>query len=214
MNILSPEIKKYISEHSYPEDGVLYELYRETNLKIMHPRMLSGAAQGQFLQLLASLSSAHSILEIGTYTGYSAICLARGMKKDGLLHTIDIKEELFDIAAKYFKKAGLQNKITQHTGDALKIIPTLTQHFDIIFIDADKKNYPRYFDLCIEKLKPGGLLIADNVLWNGKVIENPLPTDADTQGVLNYNKKVQNCEKLENVLLPLRDGLMLARKIS
>ena len=212
MKILSPEIEKYISQHSCSEDIILYELYRETNLKIMHPRMLSGAAQGQFLQMLAAISSASSILEIGTYTGYSAICLARGMKKNGILHTIDIKEELFDIADKYFSKAELQDKIIQYTGDALEIIPQLKQQFDLIFIDADKKNYPQYFDLCIDKLAPSGLLIADNVLWNGKVTENPLPTDADTQGVLSFNKKVQDCEKLENVLLPLRDGLMLARK--
>ena len=213
MNILSPEIEKYISNHSSAEDAVLYELYRETNLKVMHPRMLSGAAQGKFLQMLAQLTAASRILEIGTYTGYSAICLARGMKTSGELHTIDIKEELYDIAHKYFVKAGLENQITQHTGNALHVIPELSGTFDLIFIDADKKNYPLYMDLCLEKLKPGGLLVADNVLWNGKVVENPTPTDADTQGVIAFNQKIQDCKDLENVLLPLRDGLMLARKL-
>lgn len=212
MNLLSEPIENYISNHSSPEDEILYDLYRETHLKIDHPRMLSGAVQGQFLQMMAQLTNAQSILEIGTYTGYSAICMARGMKTGGRLHTIDIKEELFEIAHKYFVKAGLENKITQHIGNALDIIPTLNMAFDLVFIDADKNNYPQYLDLVIDKLTPGGLLIADNVLWSGKVLEEIQPEDKDTPGVIEFNKKVQNDPRLENVLLPLRDGLMLARK--
>jgi len=212
MNLLSEPIEKYIADHSSSEDEILYALYRETHLKIDHPRMLSGAVQGQFLQMMAQLIHAQSILEIGTYTGYSAICLARGMKAEGRLHTIDIKEELFDIAHKYFVKAGLENQIIQHIGHALDIIPKLDMTFDLVFIDADKNNYPQYLDLVMDKLKSGGLIIADNVLWSGKVLEEIQAEDKDTPGVIAFNKQVQNDPRLENILLPLRDGLMLARK--
>ena len=212
MSFLNPEIEKYVQDHSSSQDAVLYELYRETHLKVMHPRMLSGALQGQFLQMLVDISSPKRILEIGTFTGYSAICMARGLKQGGELHTIDINEELYEIAHRYFTKAQVQNKITQHIGNALDIIPKIEGSFDLIFIDADKKNYPQYFDLCLEKLNPNALLIADNVLWNGKVVEKPQPTDANTQGVLIFNEKVQKCKQLQNLLLPLRDGLMIAQK--
>lgn len=212
MNLLSESIEKYIDDHSSSEDEILYDLYRETNVKVDLPRMLSGAVQGQFLQMMAQLMNAKSILEIGTYTGYSAICLARGMRSDGMLHTIEFKEELFEIAHRYITKAGLENQITQHIGNALDIIPSLENNFDLIFIDADKNNYPRYLDLVIDKLNSGGLIIADNVLWSGKVVEKIKHEDKDTPGVLEFNKKVQNDARLENVLLPLRDGLMLARK--
>lgn len=213
MNFLDDKLEQYIDDHSGKEDEVLYQLYRETHLKVMHPRMLSGWTQGQFLQMLASMIHAESILEIGTYTGYSAICLARGMKEEGQLITIDIKEELESIAKKYFLKAGLDKKIEQRIGDALEIIPSLNQHFDLVFIDADKQNYPVYLDLVIDKIKPGGLLIADNVLWSGKVVEELKPDDKDTPAVLEFNRKVQDHPQLQNVLLPLRDGLMIARKI-
>jgi len=212
MNLLPEPIEKYINNHSSQEDEILYALYRETHLKIDHPRMLSGAVQGQYLQMMAQLMNAQNILEIGTYTGYSAICLARGMKAKGMLHTIDIKEELYDIAHRYFVKAGLDHLITQHIGNALDIIPQLAVSFDLVFIDADKNNYPKYLDLVIDKLKTGGLIIADNVLWSGKVLEKIEKEDKDTPGVLEFNQKVQNDPRLENVLIPLRDGLMLARK--
>jgi caffeoyl-CoA O-methyltransferase len=212
MNLLPNKIESYISDHSTKEDEILYELYRETHLTIMHPRMLSGAIQGQYLQMMAALISAKSILEIGTYTGYSAICMARGMSKDGILHTIDIKEELYDIAHKYFVKAGLEDKIIQHIGNALDIIPNLDESFDLVFIDADKYNYCNYYNLLIEKLRPGGLIIADNVLWAGKVVEEVQENDADTQGLVEFNDLVQNDERVENIILPLRDGLMLIRK--
>lgn len=212
MNLLPDSIENYINDHSSKEDQLLYELYRETNLKTTHPRMLSGAVQGQFLQMMASLTNAANILEIGTFTGYSAICLVRGMKSNGKLHTIDVKEEFSDIANKYIQKAGLENQITQHIGDALNIIPTIDEKFDLIFIDADKVNYPKYFELVADKMKTGGLLIADNVLWSGKVVKPLKSEDKDTRGVLEFNKMIQEDDRFENTLLPLRDGLMLARK--
>lgn len=212
MNLLPDSIENYINDHSSQEDQLLYELYRETNLKTTHPRMLSGGVQGQFLQMLASLIHAENILEIGTFTGYSAICLARGMKSNGKLHTIDIKEEFSDIANKYIQKAGLKNQITQHIGNAVDIIPKIDEQFDLVFIDADKVNYPKYLKLVAEKMNTGGLLIADNVLWSGKVVEKLKTADKDTRGVLEFNKMIQEDDRFENTLIPLRDGLMLARK--
>lgn len=213
MNFLNDKLEQYIDDHSGQEDEILHQLYRETHLKVMHPRMLSGSAQGQFLQMMASLIQAESILEIGTYTGYSAICLARGMKENGKLITIDIKEELQQIAQKYFKKAGLNDKIDHRIANAVELIPQLEESFDLVFIDADKANYPVYLDLLIDKIRSGGILIADNVLWSGKVVEEVKPDDRDTPAVLEFNNKVQNHPLLQNVLLPLRDGLMVARKI-
>ncbi len=212
MNFLPDELEDYISAHSSKEEALLYDLYRETNLKTTHPRMLSGHTQGVYLQMMASLISAKSILEIGTFTGYSAICLARGMSPEGTLHTIDIKEELFDILHKYFVKAGLQERIVQYTGHALDIIPKIDYSFDLVFIDADKKNYPQYYEQIIDKLIPGGLIIADNVLWAGKVVEEVAPNDRDTKGLIAFNKMVTEDDRVENVILPLRDGLMLIRK--
>ncbi len=212
MNLLPESIENYINDHSSQEDQILYELYRETNLKTTHPRMLSGAVQGQFLQMMVSLIDATSILEIGTFTGYSAICLTRGMKANGKLHTIDIKEEFSDIANKYIKKSGLGNQITQHIGNAVEIIPLIEEEFDLVFMDADKVNYPKYLELVADKLKKGGLLIADNVLWSGKVVKPLKSDDKDTRGVLAFNKMIQEDDRFENTLLPLRDGLMFARK--
>lgn len=212
MNLLPDSIENYINDHSSQEDQLLYELYRETNLKTTHPRMLSGSVQGQFLQMLAQLIHAESILEIGTFTGYSAICLARGMKSTGKLHTIDIKEEFSDIANKYIQKAGLENQIIKHIGNALDIIPQIDKKFDLVFIDADKVNYTKYFELVADRMNTGGLLIADNVLWSGKVVEKLKTADKDTRGVLEFNKRIQEDDRFENTLLPLRDGLMLARK--
>lgn len=212
MNFLNHKLEQYIDDHSGQEDEILHQLFRETHLKVMHPRMLSGWTQGQFLQMMSSLIQAESILEIGTYTGYSAICLARGMKDNGKLITIDIKEELQQIAQKYFEKAGLENKIDHRIANAVELIPQLKESFDLVFIDADKVNYPVYLDLVIDKIRPGGLLIADNVLWSGKVIEKLKVDDKDTPAVLEFNQKVQDHPQLQNVLLPLRDGLMIARK--
>ncbi|NOR86391.1 MAG: methyltransferase domain-containing protein [Bacteroidales bacterium] len=212
MEIIPKAIEKYVKEHTSSEDQLLYDLYRETHLTIMHPRMLSSSEQGQFLQMMASLTSAKNILEIGTYTGYSAICMARGMKSNGQLHTIDLKEELFEITHKYIVKAGLENQITQHIGNALDIIPILEGSFDLVFIDADKNNYSKYYELLIDRLVSGGLIIADNVLWSGKVVEEVEENDLDTKGLIAFNTLVQQDERVDNVMLPLRDGLMLVRK--
>ena len=214
MEMIPQVIENYIDDHSSKEDQLLYDLYRETHLTIMHPRMLSSHTQGVFLQMMAGIISAKSILEIGTYTGYSAICMARGMHSEGVLHTIDIKEELFEIAHKYFTKAGLEKQIVQHIGDALDIIPKIKSSFDLVFIDADKNNYPQYYDLIIDRLASGGLIIADNVLWAGKVVEEVQENDADTTGLIAFNTMVQQDERVENMILPLRDGLMLVRKRS
>lgn len=213
MNLLNDKLEKYIENHSGQEDEILHQLYRETHLKVMHPRMLSGWTQGQLLQMMASLIQAENILEIGTYTGYSAICLARGMKENGKLITIDIKEELQQIAQKYFEKAGLKGKIDHRIANAVELIPQLEKTFDLVFMDADKDNYPVYLNLVVDKIRPGGLLIADNVLWSGKVVEQVKPDDKDTPAILEFNKKVQAHPQLQNVLIPLRDGLMMARKI-
>lgn len=212
MIFFDKKLDNYIEAHSGCEDDILHQLYRETHLKVMHPRMLSGWAQGQFLQMMASITQAKNILEIGTYTGYSAICLARGMKENGRLITIEINEELKELAQKYFLKAGVASKIEMHIDNASNLIPKLDQTFDLVYIDADKENYPLYLDLVIEKIQAGGLLIADNVLWSGKVVEEPMENDKDTPGIVAFNKKVQEHKQLQNVLIPLRDGLMLARK--
>ena len=174
--------------------------------------MISGHLQGQFLSLLSQLKQPKCIVEIGTYTGYSAICLAKGLPVDGVLHTIEVNEELEEMNRRYFKKANLEHQIVQHIGDALNILPNLDFKIDLAFIDADKKNYPLYFDLMIEKMNPGGLIIADNVLWSGKVIEKIDPSDKATKALLEYNNKIHEDARVENILLPLRDGLMLCRK--
>jgi caffeoyl-CoA O-methyltransferase len=174
--------------------------------------MISGNLQGQFLSMISRMMRPKCILEIGTYTGYSAICLAKGLPVDGVLHTIDVNEELEDMNTRYFKKAGFEHQIVQHIGDASEIIPTLDLAIDLAFIDADKKNYPLYFDILIDKMNPGGWIIADNVLWSGKVIEEVDPSDKATLAILEYNKKVQEDPRVENLLLPLRDGLMICRK--
>ena len=174
--------------------------------------MISGHLQGQFLSLLSQLKQPRCILEIGTYTGYSAICLAKGHPIGGVLHTIEVNEELEEMNRRYFKKADLEHQIVQHIGDALNILPNLDLKIDLAFIDADKKNYPLYYDLLIEKMNPGGLIIADNVLWSGKVIETIDPSDIATKALLEYNNKIHKDQRVENILLPLRDGLMLCRK--
>jgi len=212
MEFISKKLDKYCNEHTSSECEVLKELNHETHTSVLNPRMISGNLQGQFLTLLSKVIQAKCILEIGTYTGYSAICLAKGLPVDGVLHTIEVNEELEDMNMRYFEKAGFKHQIIQHIGDAGKVIPKLDVNIDLAFIDADKKNYPLYFDLLIEKMNPGGLIIADNVLWSGKVIEKPDPSDRATKALIEYNKKVQNDPRVENLLLPIRDGLMICRK--
>ena len=212
MEFISKKLDDYCKEHTSAADAVLEELNRETHTSVLNPRMISGNLQGKFLTMLSSMMQPKCILEIGTYTGYSAICLAKGLPVDGVLHTIDVNEELEEMNTRYFKKAGLEHQVVQHIGDASKLISELKLEIDLAFIDADKKNYPLYFDLLIDKIKPGGWIIADNVLWSGKVIEEIDKGDKATLALLAYNRKVQQDSRVENLLLPLRDGLMICRK--
>jgi predicted O-methyltransferase YrrM len=211
--IIDPKIEKYAEEFSSPQSVVLAELYRETNLKIMNPRMLSGQLQGRFLSMISHMMQPKNILEIGTYTGYSAICLSEGLQANGAIHTIEIDIELKSIAKKYFQKAGIENSVVPYFGDAMKIIPQIDVVFDLVFIDADKENYPNYYHLIINKVRKGGYIVVDNVLWSGKVVQPLKSGDKDTAGIFAFNALVQQDERVENVLLPLRDGLMLLRKI-
>lgn len=206
------KLENYIISHTEEEDEVLKELNRETNLHILNPRMLSGHLQGKILEMFSRMIRPGQILEIGTYTGYSAICMARGLSKGGQLHTIEINDELEPVARKYFVKAGLADLIVQHIGKATEIIPTLTQTFELVFLDADKSEYCRYFDLVYDKLRPGGYLLADNVLWSGKVVDQHAAMDEQTKGILQFNEKMKNDPRVSQVILPLRDGLMLVRK--
>ncbi len=201
----------YCIAHSTLQPPVLYDLERETYLKALAPQMLSGHLQGQFLRLLSKLKQPSTILEIGTFTGYSAICLASGLKEGGILHTIEVNEELEDMILKYVRIANLQDKIKLHIGDAREIIPELHVNYDIVFIDAGKKDYAFYYDLIFDQVNPGGLIIADNVLWSGKVLEKKQQKDAAI--IDAFNKKVHADERVENILLPIRDGLIIAQKL-
>ena len=205
-------IEQYILDHSDKEDSVLAELNRETNLKILRPRMLSGHLQGKILEMISKMTRPEKILELGTYTGYSAICLAKGLKENGVLHTIEINDELEDFISKYIQKAGLENKVKLHFGDARKVIPQLNDQFDLVFIDADKRDYLEYYHLIFDYVKPGGFILADNVLWSGKVIELDEPDDEYTKGIFEFNKFIKNDDRVEKVILPLRDGLTLIHK--
>lgn len=210
-NIVPAEIEKYIMEYSSAETKNLADLNRETFVKAMMPQMLSGQVQGKFLEFISRMINPEYILEIGTYTGYSAICLAKGLRSAGKLITIDINEELTPMVKKYITLEKLEDKIEVLTGNAIQIIPTLTQQFDLVFIDADKNNYANYFDLVIEKVRPGGWILADNVLWSGKIISQNM--DKDTLAIDSYNKKIQQDPRVENVIISIRDGISIARKI-
>jgi len=211
MHLVSVETEHYIEQHSSSEEKVLQELNRETHIKVQMPQMLSGHLQGQFLEMFTRLQQPKRILEIGTFTGYSGICLAKGLATDGLLYTIDVNEELQPMVEHYVEKAGLKTKVKQLIGDAREIIPTLHETFDLVFIDADKVNYMVYYDLVFDKVRTGGYIIADNVLWSGKVLEEK--KEKDTLAIDNYNKKVFADTRVENFILPLRDGLNIARKL-
>ena len=213
MHFLPQDIDDYVVAHSEREPELLQQLNRETNQKVLQPRMLSGHYQGRILSILSKLIHPQKILEIGTYTGYSALCLAEGMQKDGILHTIDINEELVDLQKRYFEASPWKNQIVQHLGDATEIIPSLKGDFDLVFIDADKPNYPTYFRLIMEKLKKGGVILSDNVLWSGKVVAEVKEEDESTTALLNYNKLLVEDERLETVMLPVRDGLTISRKV-
>ena len=212
MHFLPQKIDDYVVAHSAKEPELLQQLNRETNQKVLQPRMLSGHYQGRVLSMISKLVNPKNILEIGTYTGYSALCLAEGMKKEGVLHTIDINEELFDLQKKYFDASEYKDQIKQHLGDATEIIPTLKENFDLIFIDADKPNYPAYFELIMEKLNPGGIILSDNVLWSGKVVEDVKKDDESTIALLEYNRLLAEDNRLETVMLPIRDGLTISRR--
>ena len=209
---LTYAIEEYLEQHTTPMDEVLHELYRETHLHAMNPRMASGPVQGRFLQLLCQLMQPKKVLEIGTFTGFATICMARGMASDGLLTTIEANEEYEGIIRKYLAKAAVADRVRLIIGDAKEVIPTLEGGFDLVFIDADKISYPSYYDLVIEKLNPGGVILADNVLWEGKVLIVGTK-ERDTKAIQAFNDKVQNDPRVENVLLPLRDGLMMVRKL-
>lgn len=211
MNFLPEAIDQYAVDHSQPEPELLQELSRETWQKVLAPRMLSGHFQGRVLSMLSKLIRPKTILEIGTYTGYSALCLCEGLQSDGELHTIDINEELHDLQRKYFDKSGFGDRIVQYTGNALDIIPGLDRSFDLVFIDADKRNYPAYLDLLLDRLESGAIILSDNVLWSGKVVEPLMEGDTDTAAILDYNKRLNTDARLETVLFPIRDGLTLSR---
>lgn len=211
MHFLSPLLENYIAEHSEAEPPLLAELTRETHLKVIQPRMLTGHFQGRVLSMLSKLINPKKILEIGTYTGYSAICLAEGLQKDGELHTIEINEELCEMQRRYFDKSGHGDQIMQHTGDALDIIPSLDIDFDLVFIDAQKVNYDDYFEAAITKTKSGSIILSDNVLWSGKVVEAIDTSDKATIALVEYNRKLKNDPRVETVILPIRDGLTFCR---
>lgn len=206
------QIDKYILDHIDREDEVLTELDRETNLKVVGGRMISGHLQGQVLTMLSKMIQPKNILEIGTFTGYSAICLAKGLTKNGKLITIEINDELESFAAKYFELAGFVDCIEQRIGPATEIIPTLDQTFDLVFIDADKREYIEYFELVFDKVPSGGYIIADNTLWNGKVLDTPATEDHFTKGIIDFNSFIKNNKSVEKVIIPLRDGMTVIRK--
>ena len=212
MHFLPQEIDDYVVAHTQKEPELLQKLNRETNQKVLQPRMLSGHYQGRLLSLISKLVRPQHILEIGTYTGYSALCLAEGMAENGILDTIDVNEELYDLQKSYFEASPWKEQIRQHLGDATEIIPTLKEDFDLIFIDADKPNYPKYFKLIMGKLRSGGIIISDNVLWSGKVVEPVKEDDESTRALLEYNRLLAEDERLETVMLPVRDGLTISRR--
>ncbi len=206
------ELNEYILEHSTDEDKVLKELNRETNLRILHPRMLAGHLQGRILEMISKMIHPENILEIGTFTGYSAICMAKGLNNNGKVHTIERNDELTAFAEKYIKKAGLDKKIILHTGEAREIIPRLDCIFDLAYIDADKNEYTDVYKLIFDKVREGGFILADNVIWEGKVVKKEKSIDKETSGIIEFNRYVQNDRNVENVILPVRDGLMIIRK--
>lgn len=206
------EIDKYILNNIDTEDEVLKELDRETNLNVIAGRMISGHLQGQVLSMFSKMIRPQTILEIGTFTGYSAICLSKGLRENGKLITIEINDELETFATKYFEKAGAKEKIDQRTGSALDIIPTLNESFDLVFIDADKREYTKYYELVFDKVPNGAYIIADNTLWDGKVLDPPKPDDSFTKGIIEFNRLIKNDTRIEKVILPLRDGMTVIRK--
>ena len=212
MEFISAALSRYVEEHTSPEPDYLYKLNRETHLKVMQPRMLSGHLQGRFLSMISGLMQPKLVLEIGTYTGYSALCLAEGLSPDGKLHTIDNNAEREEFVMKFIREAKMEEKVIPHIGDAAQVIPQIEGIFDLVFIDADKENYGLYFDMVIDRVRPGGLIISDNVLWSGKVLETVKENDLDTIALLEFNRQMMHDQRVEVVLLPVRDGLSMVRK--
>jgi len=212
MNFINTTLNDYIKNHSDKESDLLKELSRETKLKILYPRMLSSSYQGRVLSMISKLIQPKYILEIGTYTGYSTLCLAEGMKNDGKLHTIDKNEELFDFQREYFNRSNYGNQIFQHLGNALELIDTIHLEFDLIFLDADKENYVKYLEILVAKLSTNGVLITDNVLWSEKVTLPIEDDDLSTKAIDNFNKALNQRSDMETVILPIRDGISISRK--
>lgn len=213
MEFIDEKLSKYAEKHTTPENELIKSLNRDTHANVLAPRMLSGHLQGRLLSLFSKMIQPKAILEIGTYTGYASLCLAEGLTNDGILHTIDINEELEARIQKYFNQSTYKNQIKLHIGNALEIIPAINQKFDLVFIDADKENYSKYYDLLIDQMPSGGIIMADNVLWSGKVInQEDINTDNDTRELDHFNAKVQSDPRVENILIPVRDGIMVARK--
>jgi predicted O-methyltransferase YrrM len=213
MDVIPAAVNAFAEKYTSPENDVLHRLHRETYLKVEQPHMLSGHLQGQLLSMISYMLRPRRILEIGTYTGYSAICLAQGLTTDGLLYTLDINEEREEMCKRYFREAGLEHKIRQRIGTAAGIIPQLNETFDLVFIDADKQGYANYFDLVWEKLRPGGFILADNVLYHGEVLNDPSQQSANAKAMLGFCEKVKADARAEQVLLTIRDGLLMIRKI-
>ncbi|EKB02606.1 O-methyltransferase [Myroides odoratimimus] len=211
MHFISPELEDYAARHSENEPELLAKLDKETYQKVLQPRMLSGHFQGRFLSMISKLVNPQHILEVGTFTGYATLSLAEGLRADGTIDTIDVNEELVDFQRKYFDMSDYGHQITQHLGSALNIIPTLDKKFDLVFLDADKKNYTNYFHLIIEKMNKGGIILSDNVLWSGKVVEDIKWNDRATLEIDQYNKLLKDDPRVETILLPIRDGLTVSR---
>lgn len=205
------DLDNYIEEHTSPEDEILHNLRRQTHLKLLRPRMVSGPVQGQLLTMLCRMIQPSAVLEIGTFTGYSAICMARGLGENANIDTIERDDELESFIRPWFQKAGLEDKITLHIGDAQKVIQSIDKTFDLVFMDGDKREYPAYYKAIMPKMKAGGYILADNILWNGKVLEPTESNDDYTKGILNFNKTVKEDPRVEQVILPIRDGLMMIR---
>jgi caffeoyl-CoA O-methyltransferase len=212
MNIINEELQLYAEQHTTPENDRLRMINRETHAQVLRPRMLSGHLQGRVLSMISCMLKPQRILEIGTYTGYSALCMAEGLTEDGKIITIDVNEELEEMVRSNFAKSSWDSRIDFRLGDARVIIPSLQENFDLVFIDADKVNYSLYYDLVFDKVRQGGIILADNVLWSGKVIE--LKPDKDTLSIQEFNRRIQQDQRVENVLLPIRDGIMMIRKLS
>ncbi len=212
-DLIRSDIESYCEAHSTPENELLYRLNRHTNLETLNPRMLSGQLQGVFLSFIAKMLSPKTILEIGTFTGYSALCLAEGLSEYGYLHTIEANEEYEERIKNYFSQSPLKNKIVLHIGKAEEIVPTLNETWDLVFIDADKENYQIFYDIVFPKVRKGGFILIDNTLWNGKVVREVAPNDKDTKSVMAFNDFVQNDNRVRNLLLPFRDGIMIVEKL-